>query len=73
VRELKDAMSHDLLAAFDEAGIGIASATFEIAGLPPLRQKRFPGESRAADSAARRRSRVTPNEGFNLTSVLKED
>lgn len=37
VRDVKDAMSRDLLAALDEAGIGIASATFEIVGLPPLR------------------------------------
>jgi small-conductance mechanosensitive channel len=36
-RELKDAMSRDILAAFDEAGIGIASATLDIVGLPPLR------------------------------------
>ena len=36
-RELKDAMSREILAAFDDAGIGIASSTFEIVGLPPLR------------------------------------
>jgi len=40
VRDLKDAMSRDILRAFDEAGIGIASATFEIVGLPPLRLQR---------------------------------
>ena len=37
VRDLKDVMSREILAAFDEAGIGIASATFEIVGLPPIR------------------------------------
>lgn len=37
VRGLKDSMSRDILAAFDEAGIGIASATFDIVGLPPLK------------------------------------
>ncbi len=37
IRDVKDAMSRDILAALDEAGIGIASATFEIVGLPPLR------------------------------------
>lgn len=37
IRGLKDAMSRDILRALDEAGIGIASATFEIVGLPPLR------------------------------------
>lgn len=37
VREIKDAMTRDLLAAFDEAGIGIASATVELVGLPAVR------------------------------------
>lgn len=37
IRGLKDAMSRDILRALDEAGIGIASATFEVVGLPPLR------------------------------------
>jgi small-conductance mechanosensitive channel len=37
VRDLKDAMSRDILKALDEAGIGLASPTFEIVGLPPLR------------------------------------
>ena len=29
-------MSREILAALDEAGIGIASATYEITGVPPL-------------------------------------
>jgi hypothetical protein len=37
IRDVKDAMSRDMLPALDEAGIGIASTTFEIVGLPPLR------------------------------------
>ena len=37
VRVVKDAMSRDLMAALDQAHIGIASTTFEIVGLPPLR------------------------------------
>lgn len=36
VREVKDAMSRDILAGLDEAGIGIASATYDIVGLPPI-------------------------------------
>ena len=40
IRDLKDAMSREILAALDEAGIGIASATFEIVGLPPIRIRR---------------------------------
>lgn len=37
VRSVKDRMSRDLLSAMDEAGLGVASATFELVGLPPLR------------------------------------
>ena len=37
VREIKNAMSRDILAALDQAGIGIASGTYEIVGLPPVR------------------------------------
>jgi small-conductance mechanosensitive channel len=36
-RLVKDAISRDLLAALDAAGIGIASSTSEIVGLPPVR------------------------------------
>ena len=36
VREVKDAISRDILASLDEAGIGIASATYDIVGLPPI-------------------------------------
>jgi small-conductance mechanosensitive channel len=36
-RELKDAMSREILSALDEAGIAIASATYEIVGIPPLK------------------------------------
>ena len=37
VRGLKDQISRDILAAFDEAGLGLASGTYEIVGLPPVR------------------------------------
>jgi len=36
-RELKDKMSREILAALEKAGIGIASGTYEIVGLPPVR------------------------------------
>lgn len=42
VRAVKDAMSRDLLTALYAAGITVASATFEIVGLPPLRIGREP-------------------------------
>lgn len=37
VRDLKDAMSREILDSFDEAGIGIASATYDIVGFPSIR------------------------------------
>lgn len=37
VREVKDAISRQVLTGLDEAGIGIASATYDIVGLPPVR------------------------------------
>lgn len=37
VREVKDAISRQLLGELDAAGIGLASATYNIARLPPLR------------------------------------
>ena len=37
VREIKDRISRDVLAGLDDAGIGIASATYDIVGLPEVR------------------------------------
>jgi len=36
IRELKDAMSREIMAALQEAKIGIASTTFAVTGLPPV-------------------------------------
>lgn len=36
IRAAKDAMSRHIIAELDEAGIGIASATYDIVGLPPI-------------------------------------
>jgi small-conductance mechanosensitive channel len=44
IRELKDAMTREILAALRAAGIGVASGTLEIVGLPPLRLERRTGE-----------------------------
>lgn len=53
VRELKDAMGRDILRGLDDAGIQIASATFEIVGLPPVKVD-VAGDGRAARAASRR-------------------
>ncbi|MEP6809636.1 MAG: mechanosensitive ion channel domain-containing protein [Chthoniobacterales bacterium] len=42
IRTLKDKMSRDILKALDAAGIGIASATYDIVGLPPIRIEQTP-------------------------------
>jgi small-conductance mechanosensitive channel len=37
IRDIKDAMSRDILDGLDAAGIGIATTTYEIVGLPRVR------------------------------------
>jgi small-conductance mechanosensitive channel len=37
IRGLKDRISRDILREFDDAGIGIASGTYEIVGVPPIK------------------------------------
>lgn len=44
VREVKDRISRDVLAQLDAAGIGIASATYDIVGLPPLQLAMQPSD-----------------------------
>ena len=39
IRDLKDTMSREILAGFTEAGIGVASSTYDIVGLPPITVK----------------------------------
>ncbi|RZK44569.1 MAG: mechanosensitive ion channel [Hymenobacter sp.] len=39
IRGAKDAMSRQIMAGLDEAGIGIASATYDIVGFPPIEIK----------------------------------
>ena len=56
VAGVKDAISRDLLTALDEAGIGIASATFDIVGLPPVRLELEDGLRRALQSRDSRAS-----------------
>jgi small-conductance mechanosensitive channel len=48
VRELKDAMSRDILQAFKAAGIEVASATVDVVGVPPLQLRRATPDARKA-------------------------
>jgi hypothetical protein len=36
IREIKDKLSRELLKEFTRAGIGIASSTYDIVGMPPI-------------------------------------
>lgn len=42
VRGLKDRISRDILSGLESAGIGIASGTYEIVGVPPIRIEQLP-------------------------------
>ena len=42
IRDVKDAMSRVIVERLDEAGIGIASATYDIVGFPPIEIRRAP-------------------------------
>ncbi len=42
VREIKDHISRDILAGFEEAGIGIASSTYDVVGMPTVRVQMMP-------------------------------
>jgi small-conductance mechanosensitive channel len=42
IRGLKDRISRDILRDFDAAGIGIASGTYEIVGVPPIKVETTP-------------------------------
>ncbi len=42
IREIKDAMYRDILARFKEAGISVASGTYDIVGFPPVRIETTP-------------------------------
>ncbi len=50
VREIKDLMSRDILTGLDAAGIGIASATYDIVGMPAVRVGNSPVDPRPTDS-----------------------
>jgi small-conductance mechanosensitive channel len=45
IRPIKSAMSRDILDEFDRAGIGIASGTYDIVGLPPIKVQMEPAAS----------------------------
>ncbi len=42
VRDIKDRISRDIVAGFDEAAIGVASSTYDIVGMPTVRVQMAP-------------------------------
>ncbi len=42
IRPIKSDMSREILQRFDEAGIGIASGTYEVVGMPPIKVQMIP-------------------------------
>ncbi len=42
IREIKDAMYRDILGRFKDAGIAVASGTYDIVGFPPVRVEAMP-------------------------------
>ena len=45
IRAVKDKISRDIIGAFDQASIEIASSTYDIVGLPPLRVESSPSRT----------------------------
>jgi small-conductance mechanosensitive channel len=43
IRKIKSDMSREILKRFSAAGIEVASATYDIVGLPPVRIEHVPG------------------------------
>jgi small-conductance mechanosensitive channel len=56
IRRVKDKISRDILNGFEKAKIGIASGTYEVVGMPPLRVELSspPARSRETDGAGQR-------------------
>jgi small-conductance mechanosensitive channel len=50
IRYVKDAISRDIMDEFDAAGIGIASGTYDIVGLPPIRIEAMPSHNTPPES-----------------------
>ena len=47
IRGVKDAMSRYIIGEMDKAGIGIASATYDIVGFPPIEMRQVPATTQA--------------------------
>ncbi len=53
IRGLKDRMSRQIIDALDKSGIGVASGTYEIVGLPPIRVQTDPSATPASKTTGK--------------------
>jgi small-conductance mechanosensitive channel len=51
IREIKSKISRDLLAELDRVGIGIASGTYEVVGMPPIKVQMVPNNGASSGVA----------------------
>ena len=62
MRDVKDAIARGILDRFDEAGIGVASATYDVVGMPPIHVQ-LEGADRAAQRRRPERDRDRERDG----------
>lgn len=53
IRQIKSKTSRDILEQLDRAGIGIASGTYEVVGMPPLKVKMVPPNGASSADGAK--------------------
>ena len=51
IRQIKSTISREILEGFDRAGIGIASGTYDVVGMPPLKVEMMPANGASGDRA----------------------
>jgi hypothetical protein len=52
IRTIKSAMSREIIEELDRAGISIASGTYEVVGMPPLKIQMLSANGSAAPASA---------------------
>jgi hypothetical protein len=60
IRQIKSEMSRHILDEFDRAGIGIASGTYEVVGMPPIKVQMVSGNGAATGDGAKAVTRSSP-------------
>lgn len=66
IREIKDAMARELLAAFKEAKIEVASSTYDIVGFPPVRVEGLSAPPDGRDQKPQKTPQRAPSEAGTI-------